>query len=778
LTRTKPSGAWRVDGQVASFVGQHALTVSAGRSRALIRIAVPTGRRQSITVDLASLAQSRAGQRVRLAQANTSARDQETDADPAPEALPRGGLDEFLDPARRALGRAQRQYRDEVLPRLTTGGSAQGVSGDGNARARPVTDEDNPPPGSGVRERFDQAVDGIRSFLGGAIKGYQGQIVPRLSGGVPETAVTDRERDAEGRRSAEDETRPRDRDQGSTGERTVTRLPGTDDGEAARRAEQQRQARLRAEREAELARQRETEAREARIREREREREAREREAARERAAADERRRAAAETEAERERRRAQAAERARAEAEARRRDAEERRRRAEAERRDLERSQRLRAEREEQDAAARRRREAQERLAAAQAERERLAAEQSRQERARLDAERQRAEARRAAERRAQAANRTRDERKRRLAEFRATLERAQAAARGVDELDDEARDRLQQAEAVYTRAVTSRRSAQSDLDAKRRALARATGDIEREAARSDAETAEFELEQSRAALERRRQLRQIVQRAADRVRSEDRRASRAATGAQSAFNRLEDQRGADFDPSLVASLNREADRAEAALRRARTALETLRQDGRFAAADNRDRERPASRAQRVGEPGTATSRRPERRDTVVAETRDRGRSREAEGASDPDDANRFSDRTSRRATRRQTASSRSRSRSRASQRRRAAQRNRSRRARARRRARVASFRRRTHRRRHHARRRAVVRRTSHRCRRAGRRTHVPGRYVVARGDSLWRIARRHYGRGVRYRRIYRANRRKIRRPSLIYPCQRFRVP
>ncbi|MEO1793646.1 MAG: LysM peptidoglycan-binding domain-containing protein [Pseudomonadota bacterium] len=160
------------------------------------------------------------------------------------------------------------------------------------------------------------------------------------------------------------------------------------------------------------------------------------------------------------------------------------------------------------------------------------------------------------------------------------------------------------------------------------------------------------------------------------------------------------------------------------------------------------------------------------------MAETRDRDRGREAEGASDPDDANRFSDRTSRRAVRRRTASSRSRSRSRASQRRRAAQRNRSRRARARRRARVASFRRRAHRRRHHARRRAVVRRTSHRCRRAGRRTHVPGRYVVARGDSLWRIARRHYGRGVRYRRIYRANRRKIRRPSLIYPCQRFRVP
>jgi colicin import membrane protein len=48
----------------------------------------------------------------------------------------------------------------------------------------------------------------------------------------------------------------------------------------------------------------------------------------------------------------------------------------------------------------------------------------------------------------------------------------------------------------------------------------------------------------------------------------------------------------------------------------------------------------------------------------------------------------------------------------------------------------------------------------------------------VVRRGDSLWRIARRHYGRGSKFRRIYRANRRKIRNPDLIFPCQRFRVP
>ncbi|MEO1710620.1 MAG: LysM peptidoglycan-binding domain-containing protein [Pseudomonadota bacterium] len=63
-------------------------------------------------------------------------------------------------------------------------------------------------------------------------------------------------------------------------------------------------------------------------------------------------------------------------------------------------------------------------------------------------------------------------------------------------------------------------------------------------------------------------------------------------------------------------------------------------------------------------------------------------------------------------------------------------------------------------------------------RCRRAGRRARLPGRYVVRRGDSLWRIARRHYGKGKRFRRIYRANQHKIRRPNLIYPCQRFRMP
>ena len=76
---------------------------------------------------------------------------------------------------------------------------------------------------------------------------------------------------------------------------------------------------------------------------------------------------------------------------------------------------------------------------------------------------------------------------------------------------------------------------------------------------------------------------------------------------------------------------------------------------------------------------------------------------------------------------------------------------------------------------------RRAVksYRRRLQRCRKWSRwRIKVPGRYVVRKGDSLWRIARRHYRYGHRYRRIYYANRRKIRNPNLIYPCQRFYIP
>ncbi|MBS0253210.1 MAG: LysM peptidoglycan-binding domain-containing protein, partial [Proteobacteria bacterium] len=62
--------------------------------------------------------------------------------------------------------------------------------------------------------------------------------------------------------------------------------------------------------------------------------------------------------------------------------------------------------------------------------------------------------------------------------------------------------------------------------------------------------------------------------------------------------------------------------------------------------------------------------------------------------------------------------------------------------------------------------------------CRNAGRKAFAPGRYVVARGDTLWRIALRHYRNGMYYIRIYRANRSTIRDPNLIYPCQTIYLP
>ena len=51
-------------------------------------------------------------------------------------------------------------------------------------------------------------------------------------------------------------------------------------------------------------------------------------------------------------------------------------------------------------------------------------------------------------------------------------------------------------------------------------------------------------------------------------------------------------------------------------------------------------------------------------------------------------------------------------------------------------------------------------------------------GRGVVQPGQSLWRLARRAYGTGVRYTVIYQANRDQIRDPDLIYPGQTFAVP
>ncbi|MEE2694331.1 MAG: Ig-like domain-containing protein [Pseudomonadota bacterium] len=55
---------------------------------------------------------------------------------------------------------------------------------------------------------------------------------------------------------------------------------------------------------------------------------------------------------------------------------------------------------------------------------------------------------------------------------------------------------------------------------------------------------------------------------------------------------------------------------------------------------------------------------------------------------------------------------------------------------------------------------------------------TEGEGLVVVQPGNSLWRIARRLYGQGIRYTTIFVANKEQIRDPSLIYPGQIFVVP
>jgi nucleoid-associated protein YgaU len=55
---------------------------------------------------------------------------------------------------------------------------------------------------------------------------------------------------------------------------------------------------------------------------------------------------------------------------------------------------------------------------------------------------------------------------------------------------------------------------------------------------------------------------------------------------------------------------------------------------------------------------------------------------------------------------------------------------------------------------------------------------TLAAGQVVVQPGESLWRIARSMYGKGIRYTDIYAANRDQIRNPNLIYPGQVFALP
>ena len=49
---------------------------------------------------------------------------------------------------------------------------------------------------------------------------------------------------------------------------------------------------------------------------------------------------------------------------------------------------------------------------------------------------------------------------------------------------------------------------------------------------------------------------------------------------------------------------------------------------------------------------------------------------------------------------------------------------------------------------------------------------------YRVQSGDSLWRIARKFYGSGAQWPRIFAANRDKIEKANLIYPDREFIIP
>lgn len=49
---------------------------------------------------------------------------------------------------------------------------------------------------------------------------------------------------------------------------------------------------------------------------------------------------------------------------------------------------------------------------------------------------------------------------------------------------------------------------------------------------------------------------------------------------------------------------------------------------------------------------------------------------------------------------------------------------------------------------------------------------------YTVKRGDCLWNIAKKYYGKGNQYAKIYNANRDKIKNPNLIYPGQVLTIP
>lgn len=58
------------------------------------------------------------------------------------------------------------------------------------------------------------------------------------------------------------------------------------------------------------------------------------------------------------------------------------------------------------------------------------------------------------------------------------------------------------------------------------------------------------------------------------------------------------------------------------------------------------------------------------------------------------------------------------------------------------------------------------------------GQPTDNPNVYVIRRGDTLWAIAKRYLGSGLRYTSIFQDNRTTISNPNLIHPKQEVKVP
>ncbi|MBU2193267.1 MAG: LysM peptidoglycan-binding domain-containing protein [Alphaproteobacteria bacterium] len=54
----------------------------------------------------------------------------------------------------------------------------------------------------------------------------------------------------------------------------------------------------------------------------------------------------------------------------------------------------------------------------------------------------------------------------------------------------------------------------------------------------------------------------------------------------------------------------------------------------------------------------------------------------------------------------------------------------------------------------------------------------NVDSAVIIRRGDTLWRLSYRVYGRGVRYSMIYLANQSQIEDPDRIWPGQVFKLP